>query len=115
MGWIAYLRRALGPDNSGKTAIIEQSRMISLDGRQSILPRQCQTNGVTEISFTLSSTDWRMVDQGDQCIERKKWMHCFEDVDFLMFVVALSSYDQYLAEDHSVVRVTLNAVFDNDF
>jgi hypothetical protein len=56
-----------------------------------------------------------MVDLGDQYIERKKWMHCFKDVDFLMFVVALSSYDQYLAEDHYMVYIMLNAVFDNDF
>ena len=46
---------------------------------------------------------WSMIDVGGQRSERKKWIHCFEDVDCLIFVAALSGYDQCLVEDHNAV------------
>lgn len=39
-----------------------------------------------------------MVDVGGQRSERKKWIHCFENVASVMFLVALSEYDQLLQE-----------------
>ncbi|KAJ5267266.1 guanine nucleotide-binding protein subunit alpha [Penicillium angulare] len=42
-----------------------------------------------------------MIDVGGQRSERRKWIHCFENVDCLIFVAALSGYDQCLAEDHN--------------
>ncbi|RUS16043.1 hypothetical protein BC937DRAFT_91667 [Endogone sp. FLAS-F59071] len=41
----------------------------------------------------------RMFDVGGQRSERKKWIHCFENVTALLFVVAISGYDQCLVED----------------
>ena len=49
-------------------------------------------------------TTYSMVDVGGQRSERKKWIHCFEDVTAIVFCVALSAYDLTLAEDESVVR-----------
>jgi len=40
-----------------------------------------------------------MFDVGGQRSERKKWIHCFENVNALLFLVAISGYDQCLAED----------------
>lgn len=40
----------------------------------------------------------RMVDVGGQRSERRKWIHCFESVTSIIFLVALSEYDQVLAE-----------------
>jgi len=40
-----------------------------------------------------------MFDVGGQRSERKKWVHCFEGVHCLLFVAALSGYDQCLVED----------------
>ena len=34
-----------------------------------------------------------MVDVGGQRSERKKWMHCFQDVTAVVYVTALSEYD----------------------
>ena len=48
----------------------------------------------------------RMFDVGGQRSERKKWIHCFEGVTAIIFIVAMSEYDLILAEDDEVVRST---------
>jgi len=45
------------------------------------------------------------VDVGGQRSERKKWMHCFEDVTGVLFCVGISSYDQVLYEDNKTNRI----------
>jgi guanine nucleotide-binding protein subunit alpha len=44
-----------------------------------------------------------MFDVGGQRSERKKWIHCFEDVTALLFLAAISGYDQVLVEDRDTV------------
>lgn len=45
-----------------------------------------------------------MVDVGGQRSERRKWIHCFQNVTSIMFLVALSEYDQVLVEsDYEVI------------
>jgi guanine nucleotide-binding protein G(i) subunit alpha len=46
-----------------------------------------------------------MFDVGGQRSERKKWIHCFEDVTSIIFCVALSEYDQVLLEESSQNRM----------
>jgi len=46
-----------------------------------------------------------MVDVGGQRSERRKWVHCFADVTAIIFVVAISSYDQVLEEDEKTNRM----------
>ena len=46
---------------------------------------------------------FRVFDVGGQRSERKKWIHCFEDVTALIFCVALSEYDMVLVEDCQTV------------
>lgn len=48
---------------------------------------------------------YRMLDVGGQRSERKKWIHCFEDVTAIIFLVAISEYDQVLIEDETVNRM----------
>ena len=45
----------------------------------------------------------RLCDIGGQRSERKKWIHCFEGVTAIIFLVALSEYDLCLAEDQEIV------------
>ena len=47
-----------------------------------------------------------MFDVGGQRSERKKWIHCFEGVTAIIFIVALSEYDLTLAEDQEMVNTT---------
>lgn len=44
----------------------------------------------------------RMVDVGGQRSERRKWIHCFQNITSIMFLVALSEYDQVLVESDEV-------------
>lgn len=45
-----------------------------------------------------------MVDVGGQRSERRKWIHCFDNVNMVLFVVALTDYDQKDPEDEGQVR-----------
>lgn len=44
-----------------------------------------------------------MVDVGGQRSERRKWIHCFENVTSIIFLSALSEYDQVLYENENDV------------
>ena len=52
-----------------------------------------------------------MFDVGGQRSERKKWIHCFENVTAIIFLVAISEYDQVLIEDETVVRKKKMSLF----
>ncbi|KAL9604006.1 MAG: hypothetical protein Q9219_000768 [cf. Caloplaca sp. 3 TL-2023] len=66
---------------------------------QDVLRSRLRTTGITETLFELGQLKYHMFDVGGQRSERKKWVHCFEGVHCLMFVAALSGYDQCLVED----------------
>ena len=51
-----------------------------------------------------------MVDVGGQRSERRKWIHCFENVTSIIFLVALSEYDQILFESENEVIFKTNIV-----
>lgn len=66
---------------------------------QDLLRTRLRTTGITETVFDLGQLTYRMFDVGGQRSERKKWIHCFENVHCLLFLVAISGYDQCLVED----------------
>ena len=70
-----------------------------------ILYARARTSGIVETVFTTSGNTFRLVDVGGQRSERKKWIHCFEGVVCLLFVVSLSEYDQNLIECEGVNRM----------
>lgn len=43
-----------------------------------------------------------MVDVGGQRSERRKWIHCFENVTSIIFLAVLSEYDMMLFETNEV-------------
>ena len=73
---------------------------------QDLLRSRLRTTGITETIFDLGQLTYRMFDVGGQRSERKKWIHCFENVNCLLFLVAISGYDQCLVEDKDGVRVS---------
>ena len=74
---------------------------------QDVLRSRLRTTGITETLFELGQLNYQMFDVGGQRSERKKWVHCFEGVHCLMFVAALSGYDQCLVEDKTAVSPLL--------
>jgi len=72
---------------------------------QDILRSRVKTTGITETTFRVGELTYKLFDVGGQRSERKKWIHCFENVTALVFLVSLSEYDQMLYEDESVNRM----------
>ncbi|XP_019629015.1 PREDICTED: guanine nucleotide-binding protein G(o) subunit alpha-like isoform X1 [Branchiostoma belcheri] len=72
---------------------------------QDILRTRVKTTGIVETHFTFKNLNFRLFDVGGQRSERKKWIHCFEDVTAIIFVAALSGYDLVLHEDETTNRM----------
>jgi len=72
---------------------------------QDILRSRVRTTGIVETEFKIKDNLFRMFDVGGQRNERKKWIHCFEDVTCVIFVAAISEYDQVLYEDENTNRM----------
>lgn len=92
---------------------------------QDILHCRTQTTGITETVFRLKSHELHMLDVspssfltsvamllrgsnsqvGGQKSERRKWIHCFEDVTSILFLVSLNGYDMSLIEDRDAVSL----------
>jgi len=70
-----------------------------------ILRSRQQTTGVQETKFVVDNFSFRLIDVGGQRSQRRKWIHCFENVTAVLFVVAMSEYDLKLSEDESVNRM----------
>lgn len=70
---------------------------------QDIIMCRSRTIGITETSFHLRGRELSMADVGGQKSERRKWIHCFQDVTSILFLVSLSGYDQCLVEDKNAV------------
>ncbi|KAI5305217.1 hypothetical protein KEM56_004976 [Ascosphaera pollenicola] len=76
-----------------------------LPNDQDVLRSRVKTTGITETTFIIGDLTYRMFDVGGQRSERKKWIHCFENVTTILFLVAISEYDQLLFEDETVNRM----------
>lgn len=72
---------------------------------EDILNGRVKTTGITETDFVINSFKFQVLDAGGQRLERKKWINCFENVSAILFVVAVSEYDQVLFEDERVNRM----------
>jgi guanine nucleotide-binding protein G(i) subunit alpha len=72
---------------------------------QDSLRTRLTTTGIIETEFELENMPFKMFDVGGQRGERKKWIHCFDDVTAIMFIASLSEYNQVLAEDRTKNRL----------
>jgi len=72
---------------------------------EDILRARLRTSGIVERTFIINDVPFKFVDVGGQRNERRKWIHCFEDVTAVIFVTAISEYDQSLYEDEKVNRL----------
>jgi GTPase SAR1 family protein len=72
---------------------------------QDIFRTRVRTTGIVEMNFEIDGNQFKMFDVGGQRNERKKWIHCFENVTAVLFVAAASGYDQVLYEDEKTNRM----------
>lgn len=77
-----------------------------LPSEEDVLRARIRTSGIIEHSFSNAEGNrFVMFDVGGQRNERKKWMHCFDNVTAVLFIGVLSEYDQKLFEDESMNRM----------
>lgn len=72
---------------------------------QDMFRTRVRTTGIVESKFKIDGNAFSVIDVGGQRNERKKWMHCFENVTSVLFVVGISSFDQTLYEDEKTNRM----------
>eukprot|EP00299_Pterocystis_sp_00344_P014420 c7142_g1_i1.p1 GENE.c7142_g1_i1~~c7142_g1_i1.p1 ORF type:complete len:346 (+),score=74.56 c7142_g1_i1:43-1080(+) len=72
---------------------------------QDVLRTRVRTTGIVEMCWTMGKVTFKMFDVGGQRNERRKWIHCFDNVTAVIFVAALSEYDQMLFEDETQNRM----------
>ena len=66
------------------------SRPNYVPTQQDVLRTRVKTTGIVETNFSFKKLDFKLFDVGGQRSERKKWIHCFEGVTAIIFVVAMS-------------------------
>lgn len=72
---------------------------------EDILMGRIKTSGITETDFNLKLFNFKVLDAGGQRLERRKWLHYFENITCVLYVMAVSEYDQMLLEDENVNRM----------
>ena len=82
---------------------------------QDVLRSRQKTSGIFDTVVNMDNNfQMHIYDVGGQRSERKKWIHCFDNVTLVIFCVSLSEYDQFLMEDKSQNRFQESLVlFDN--
>ncbi|XP_067272280.1 guanine nucleotide-binding protein G(q) subunit alpha-like [Pseudorasbora parva] len=72
---------------------------------QDILHVRDPTTGIIEHRICIEKIILRFVDVGGHRSERRRWIHCFNDVTSLIFVASLSEYDQCMLESNKENRM----------
>ncbi|EGC38864.1 gpaF, alpha subunit of heterotrimeric G-protein [Dictyostelium purpureum] len=72
---------------------------------QDALRARVMTKGIVEADLYFDSIHMKVIDVGGQRSQRRKWIHCFDNVSAVIFVAALSEYDQFLREEENVNRM----------
>ncbi|GIQ86998.1 guanine nucleotide binding protein (G-protein), alpha subunit [Kipferlia bialata] len=70
-----------------------------------ILRARIKTIGIKEMAFRYEGKVFRITDVGGQRNERRKWIHCFDDVTAVIFMASLSGYNEVLEEDETQNRM----------
>jgi len=78
-----------------------------------VLRARTKTTGVSETRFSMGKLSINLVDSGVQRSERRKWIHCFENITSIIFVVNLAEYDQVLEESSQNMLMESLVLFDS--
>eukprot|EP01080_Neovahlkampfia_damariscottae_P006387 gene6387-10394_t len=81
------------------------SKKDFVPNEQDVLRCRVKTTGIVETEFEYNGFKFKLFDVGGQRNERKKWIHCFDNVTAVIFVTAMSEYDLKCYEDDSTMRM----------
>jgi len=88
----------------GKIDEIKEFEYMPTD--EDILASRVRTCGIVEEHYVIDDVTFVVIDVGGQRNERKKWIHAFEAVNAVIFVAAISEFDQSMFEDETQNRMT---------
>lgn len=60
--------------------------------------------------FSLVYLFFRIYDAGSQRAQRRKWIQFFDDINILIFIVAINEYNQIMIDDPMQVRIHVRIV-----
>ena len=72
---------------------------------EDILMCRARTTGVVDSMYKIRDRVFRVIDVGGQRAERRKWLKLFKGVTGVIFVVAMSGYDQRIFENNETNRL----------
>jgi len=72
---------------------------------EDIFRAKLKTTGISELTFNTEGVEITIVDVGGQRSERRKWLHCFDDVTSVIYLAALDEYNMRLEEDNETNRL----------
>ena len=72
-----------------------------------LLHMRIPTTGLAEMDFQANSTTFQVYDVGGERTERRKWIHYFEDVNLVLFVVDISGYNNITDEGRNTLHESL--------
>eukprot|EP00298_Acanthocystis_sp_HF-20_P014357 c20741_g1_i3.p1 GENE.c20741_g1_i3~~c20741_g1_i3.p1 ORF type:complete len:349 (-),score=126.59 c20741_g1_i3:10-1056(-) len=98
-----YALRSTYPLSDSAGYMLDNLDRIAADGylptEEDVVRTRIRTSAIVELAFSIKNVHFLIVDVGGQKGERKKWIHCFEGVQAVLFVAAISEYDQQVPEE----------------
>ncbi|XP_784797.4 guanine nucleotide-binding protein G(t) subunit alpha-3-like [Strongylocentrotus purpuratus] len=87
----------------GRLSALSGDNYIPCD--DDIIRARLKSTGIIPTEFKFRKRRFVVVDIGGQRTERRKWIHCFDDVTAIIYTVAISAFDQKLREDPTKNRI----------
>jgi len=81
---------------------------------EDILRSKVKTTGIAETKFQEKNYEFILIDVGGQRSERRKWLHCFDNINAVIYLAALDEYNMVLQEDNITNRMQESLILFKD-